>query len=549
MYIRRLLTFAFSVLFVATASAQESVFQVAENSGWVTSYDSSKNICFANPKTEDGLIFIGSLQGDISLVFSTPKLAWVKAGQDYEINFYTDRKRWSGTMRGVQYPPGLMLVGAVHPFLVALKAASKMSLEVEGVTLGPHSLSGSSQTLETMYSCIRAAKNGQFKAPEPVVLPWKGSVSWTAADYGKTFQGRGWTAVLKGQDNVDGTSTSYLQVTDEKKRPITLKLEGQSGELEATTLHYNQPALIFSAFNGGAHCCTVMTAVVEVNGYPAEVPIGEFDGGGGSFDDLDLDGSYELVTVDQRFLYTFGPYVVSNPPAQILAFNEGKFKDVTDSPQYRPYLRSRFLAQRADFESKDSSDGEAATIAGLLASASKLGLFSTLRNEFASKVLGKPADGFDTCYPPDCSPERRFKSLYEMIADRFGRWGYPVKNSLDEKSKAFFKELAAAPGFGVPGNESELSCEMGAYRFKANDDGLASFTGYEMGCDIEKAVTIESTSVASALCSGEGSFTFETYMFSKNSDGLRVARWQNDISEATENGEVFPACPAGSGGQ
>jgi hypothetical protein len=505
----------------------------------------------AKPKQQEGLYFFAELSGETSIIFTSSKLAWIKSGMDYKVNFLTDARRWAGEMKGMANPAGLHLGGVTEQFMVALKSAGRMSLAVEGLTLGPFSLGGSSQTLAALYACVAAAKNGELESNRTVDLPWNTMLAWSADDYGKTYQGRGWKGVLQGQSNVDGTTSVYLKVETDKGKSLTAKLEGNgatsSGEIGIFPLEGQRNGMVFSSFTGGAHCCALISVVFDNDTSLISLPLGGFDGDtGGTFADIDQDGTFEFITLDQRFHYSFGPYVASRPPVQILAVDGGSVKDLTREPRYRDYLKAQFVIQRAGYDTNPPDvEFEPAAIAGLLASASNLNLFQQLRNEFASKLLfGKPADGFDTCRSPDCPTERKFHSLYEMIAFRFGQWGYPISLAIDDETKALFSELSAKPGFGAKGDESEQSCKMGPYRFKSNADGLSSISGYEMGCNVQDAVTQGQVSTFSAFCSGEGEYFFTNFLISKRDQQLRVSQWARDISEVRGgNHEVYFECP------
>lgn len=99
------------------------------------------------------------------------------------------------------------------------------------------------------------------------------------------------------------------------------------------------PEVYFAAFTGGAHCCTdVIVAEQQPRGW-VTVKVGEFDGDGGYLQDVDHDGQAEIVTVDNRFLYTFDCYACSAAPLVIKTVRNGAVVDVSNDPRYLPAHR------------------------------------------------------------------------------------------------------------------------------------------------------------------------------------------------------------------
>jgi hypothetical protein len=109
----------------------------------------------------------------------------------------------------------------------------------------------------------------------------------------------------------------------------------QIAQLDASTPY---PEVIVSFFTGGAHCCSV-THVIAGNKDGSEwrtVDVGEFDGGPMLSVDLDGDGTHEFETRDNAFLYAFACYACSEAPLQVLGFEDGKVKDVSAEPRFKP---------------------------------------------------------------------------------------------------------------------------------------------------------------------------------------------------------------------
>ena len=94
------------------------------------------------------------------------------------------------------------------------------------------------------------------------------------------------------------------------------------------------PEIYFASYSGGAHCCTHVVIAQEVGAKWVAVTIGDFDGDGRYLADLAKDGTAEIVTVDNRFLYQFDCYACSSAPLQIYTVHDGKAVDVTTDQRY-----------------------------------------------------------------------------------------------------------------------------------------------------------------------------------------------------------------------
>lgn len=93
-----------------------------------------------------------------------------------------------------------------------------------------------------------------------------------------------------------------------------------------------EPAVIVELNTGGAHCCTI----AQVFAYdPATMSYRrserDFGDPGALITSLAGDGKLEFETADDRFAYEFAPFAYSGLPLQVLAFERGRFRDVTRS--------------------------------------------------------------------------------------------------------------------------------------------------------------------------------------------------------------------------
>ncbi|WP_421726271.1 hypothetical protein [Bauldia sp.] len=119
------------------------------------------------------------------------------------------------------------------------------------------------------------------------------------------------------------------------------------------------PEVVFTSYSGGAHCCTLVIVAEQVGDRWIAVPIGDFDGDGRYLSDLDGDGSAEIATYDNRFLYEFDCYACSAAPLRVIAVREGEARDVSAEPRYRAAHRDwlRQLEASADPDGGWTSPG------------------------------------------------------------------------------------------------------------------------------------------------------------------------------------------------
>ncbi|MDM9627615.1 hypothetical protein QTL95_17065 [Rhizobium sp. S152] len=521
-----------SALSVGARAADDRYVNVFSNKGWQVSYDKEQGSCIAVPQTSQGFFLVRSDASNMRLIFPTADLPWIQDAKSYDVIIFTDGGRWTGSMDGWRKTDaiGLVVSNPSDKFLAALRSSNRMRIQAKGTTIGPYSLSGSSQTIGMLSNCIQMKDAGKFAPPKPQELPFRQPFTWSKDDYGKTFSGEGWTAKLDGQKNLDDTYSAYLRVSRDKGFETTLKLEtteGGFGTIVVAPLQGTEPGLLFSSFTGGAHCCTSAVAAISEGKSVNSVPIGDFDGEGLSVEDLDSDGTYELVSVDQRFLYAFSGYSDSNPPMQIFRMEDGKPVDVTRKSQFQPLLRADFV-RRLNRMNGSEDDVTVGVAAGLVATGSLIGSYDAAKGMVPDALLSSIDDFYRVCESPQCRPAKTYKSFAEALSDKLGKWGYDLSPHIDEESLSMFGKLTAQP-FGEPG-DVEGSCKLQPTTFSIKEKAV-SFSGYEMGCEIASAASFGNAVVAMAFCSGEGENWIQHYLIEPEGDELRMSQWDGDISD------------------
>ena len=188
-------------------------------------------------------------------------------------------------------------------------------------------------------------------------------------------------------------------------QPIRLGLENPTQDLEAPNLRYQiiengqvqmqsrrntiqfgrvflrdldksgTPEVIVETFSGGAHCCTSAFIYTKRQGKFQIVETGPKDGGGFGYQDLDGDGTIELVSKDQSFYYSFSAYAFSFPPSQIFSLKDGKLIDTTRN--YPRYLRAELQRMFTAIKEITREGGQInGVLAGYVAQKALLGEFA-----------------------------------------------------------------------------------------------------------------------------------------------------------------------------
>jgi len=187
--------------------------------------------------------------------------------------------------------------------------------------------------------------------------------------------------------------------------------------------------VLFSTFTGGAHCCDdIRIADKGADGTWREIEFGQFDGGV-QVQDPDGDGTYEITTVDQSFLYAFDCFACSASPLQIWAIRDGEMVNVTFEPQYRQSHEEWLL------QLEDNGTGAETTLGFLGGWVAERVILGEGEAAWADMLrLYDPAvdPGFPVCTIPGVSPydcpEKATVTLTfpDALARHLAENGYPV---------------------------------------------------------------------------------------------------------------------------
>jgi hypothetical protein len=138
-----------------------------------------------------------------------------------------------------------------------------------------------------------------------------------------------------------------------------MSVPGMSASIVEIDPANDMKEVYLSNYTGGAHCCSEVVVAEKTPAGWVAVEVGAFDGDGDFLQDLDEDGLAEIVTVDNKFLYTFDCYACSAAPLVIRTVREGKVVDITTEPRFakahREWLKQ--LEEGADPDERWKSPG------------------------------------------------------------------------------------------------------------------------------------------------------------------------------------------------
>lgn len=159
------------------------------------------------------------------------------------------------------------------------------------------------------------------------------------------------------------------------------------------------PEIFISTYSGGAHCCNEITVLTKTDQGWKAVDAGAFDGDSEALypRDVDGDGTAEIVTRDNRFLYQFASYAGSFAPRQILALRGTDLVDVSTEDAYQWQIQAALDAMG---EVPDSGEERNSWLAAYAATLLQLGQDDPL--DFALGSYDETVDwGMIRCAVPE----------------------------------------------------------------------------------------------------------------------------------------------------
>jgi hypothetical protein len=110
---------------------------------------------------------------------------------------------------------------------------------------------------------------------------------------------------------------------------------------------------VATSFSGGAHCCAELKIVTFVKNRWRIVDGGKFDVDGPTIEDLNGDGSAELVGKDDSFDYAFEAHAGSCAPPKILRLAGARIVDGSNAPEFQRPLRQMLVATEGTLSADD----------------------------------------------------------------------------------------------------------------------------------------------------------------------------------------------------
>ncbi|WP_237154313.1 hypothetical protein [Oryzibacter oryziterrae] len=191
-------------------------------------------------------------------------------------------------------------------------------------------------------------------------------------------------------------------------------MESSVGIVELDTSN-PYPEIVFDAFTGGAHCC-IRTFVATSRGSDGweVVDLGELDGGGPTYEDVDGDGAAEMISVDNSFLYAFESYAGSFAPIRIGKLKGTDVVDVTREPAFKGRLKQDVAAMEFQAKLDDSLWSSNGFLAAWVAAKVRIGDGADAWNWAMQHYQKDNGFGISTCsepVPDDQCPEGKMIEL------------------------------------------------------------------------------------------------------------------------------------------
>jgi uncharacterized protein len=301
-----------------------------------------------------------------------------------------------------------------------------------------------------------AVAAGPISVPDPVALKKKLSESWwppkdTFFSKGQTFIEKVWEspkspilATASSSENDPHIASAaglevhvgsnFVRVRAGAKDVASATFDDNFNSTSASIVRLDNssplPQVVAAHFTGGAHCCTQMKVLTFIAGRWQVVKIGEFDSDGPQIEDLNGDGSVELVGKDDSFDYAFASYAESYAPPKILRLVHNRVIDVSKSSEYqRPILQMLLANQGLATPDMWRDNG---FLAGWVAHNSLVGngaeawrkmldLYDR-NSDWDLSVCTVATKGFDPC--PDYA--KRIRDFPTALREHLAQYGYSI---------------------------------------------------------------------------------------------------------------------------
>lgn len=178
--------------------------------------------------------------------------------------------------------------------------------------------------------------------------------------------------------------------------------------------------VVLTTYSGGAHCCsTVKVATKTADGWKL-VSVGTFDGSGDYLEDADADGQFEVVTVDNRFLYAFDCYACSYAPLQMFEIKDGVMRDASRDPRFVDRHKSWLEEMRRQAKEQEA-ENSAGFLAGEVAIRLMAGEGQAAIRDFDKRVKAAKVEPVLNCpdNAADCADDQRTSTPFSVAVKQF----------------------------------------------------------------------------------------------------------------------------------
>lgn len=301
--------------------------------------------------------------------------------------------------------------------------------------------------------------NSEPTAAAPAATNPEGQwIEWTSAVGPRIYTVAGYTIAVAAvrRDELDAARFTFTDGAASTELVGNGTPWGASAKVAIIRLaeQSSAPLILVTSFSGGAHCCSSLTALEVRDGAWRQHELGSWDGDSPSLPaDLDNDGAKEFQFVDQAFLYAFTSYADSWAPPEIYRLTNGRLRDVSTEPGFRP------LFQKAAADAREAClQNSNGACAAYVASAARLGRL----DEAWSVMLRSYDQQTEWTYPTACRV-RTASACPEDAVLKFGSYPEALQWFIGEQGygpRVYVEPLrAAGPSFECGGVRSagELS--------------------------------------------------------------------------------------------
>ncbi len=302
-------------------------------------------------------------------------------------------------------------VGIAHHFSEQRSMVVKIETGEYAVVIGPYRAKTVSQLVQKYNDLPLLLADARMSRGEDFV-----ATVWTPQDDSKRAPAPLKMVKLGKRKTLENSDLSFsvsfvkrkggnaLQVSgrdaDDQSFSFELKKSGSLGTQEVSFGVYRVdkdakfPQIILTAFSGGAHCCTqtwILTKPRDAKDWQA-LDVGPRDGDGFALEDVNDDGTWEMISTDNAFLYSFDSYANSYAPVVYSQLAGDRLVDLSSTEAIRSDLERDLAFIEYDAKTDPGRWKSNGFLAGWVASKIRLGqgedAWSVMLENFSHEAAG-----------------------------------------------------------------------------------------------------------------------------------------------------------------